>query len=56
MSLEAPQYGFVKITGNVLDSVATYSCKKYYKLVGSATRKCHYNKDWTGSAPICVGK
>ena len=54
--LVAPKYGYVSVSGNVLDSVATYTCAPRYKLVGSATRKCYYDKTWTGEAPICVGE
>ena len=54
--LVAPKYGFVKVSGNVLDSVATYSCLPHHKLIGDATRKCYYDKTWTGETPICMGK
>ena len=54
--LVAPKYGYVKVSGNVLDSVATYSCLPHHKLIGDATRKCYYDKTWTGETPICMGK
>ena len=52
----APKYGFVTVSHYRLDGVARYTCKPGYKLVGVATRKCYYDKSWTGVAPICVCK
>ena len=52
----APKYGFVKVSHYLLDGVATYTCKYGYKLIGNDTRKCYYDKSWTGIAPICKRK
>ena len=52
----APKYGFVTVSHYRLDGVARYTCKPGYKLVGVATRKCYYDKSWTGVAPICKRK
>ena len=52
----APKYGLVKVSHYLLDGVATYSCKYGYKLIGDDTRKCYYDKSWTGVAPICKRK
>ena len=52
----APKYGFVKVSHYLLDGVATYTCKYGYKLIGDGTRKCYYDKTWTGVAPICKRK
>ena len=54
--LDAPKYGLVKVSHYRLDGVAHYICKPGYKLVGNDTRKCYYDKSWTGVAPICVCK
>ena len=55
--LSAPKYGSVKVTGYFRPgSVAKYSCKPGFKLVGTSTRKCLSNGYWSGKAPTCQRK
>jgi CUB/sushi domain-containing protein len=51
--LKDPRYGDVDVNGKKPGSVAKYSCKKGFKLVGVDWRKCQYNGYWTGEAPVC---
>ena len=54
-SLSAPTNGNVDRTTGRTGDVATYSCGAGYTLVGSATRTCQPNGNWSGSAPSCAG-
>lgn len=48
--------GQVSISPNtLLGSIATYSCDKYYKLVGKdSIRKCLPTGVWSGLQPQCI--
>ena len=50
---EPNEYSKVHYTGTILHSMATYSCKHGYKLVGSKTVKCMYFGKWSDNAPVC---
>lgn len=52
-SLEPPDFGTIELTGTTFGSFATYSCQQGYVLIGSPTRVCQANGEWSGSAPIC---
>lgn len=49
-------YGDVKQKGNKPGNTAHYSCKKGFKLVGDAWRKCEYNGYWSGKEPVCKSR
>jgi len=51
--LRAPDKGQVVLTGRSPGSVATYSCRPGYKLVGNPTRICQDDEQWSGSPPLC---
>ncbi len=34
---------------------ATYTCSTGYTLIGSSTRTCQTNEQWSGNAPTCQG-
>ena len=50
------EYGSVRVTGFTPGSTAHYECKKGFKLVGEAWRKCQYNGYWSGKEPECRRK
>lgn len=43
------------VTSQGLNDSITYSCVEGYELVGSATRTCQLNGNWSGSEPYCQG-
>ncbi|XP_067409310.1 sushi, von Willebrand factor type A, EGF and pentraxin domain-containing protein 1 isoform X1 [Emydura macquarii macquarii] len=45
--------GFLHFTENTLGSVVQYTCKPGYKLIGSDTRLCLPNRQWSNAAPYC---
>ncbi|EMP30778.1 Sushi, von Willebrand factor type A, EGF and pentraxin domain-containing protein 1 [Chelonia mydas] len=45
--------GFLHFTENTLGSVVQYACKPGYKLIGSDTRLCLPNRQWSNAAPHC---
>ena len=53
--LLAPSNGRVRLTGTVVNSIATYSCFSGYELIGSVTRTCAVNGQWSNEAPFCRG-
>ena len=54
--LGAPFKGQVVLGGRSPGSKATYSCSPGYQLVGSSTRICQNNGQWSGSTPFCRSK
>ncbi len=52
-ALSAPVNGSVDAPDNVIGATATYSCSAGFFLVGSATRTCQTNGQWSGSTPTC---
>lgn len=54
--LSAPANGQVLLSGTTFGSVATYTCNNGYSLVGSSTRSCQSNGQWSGDAPSCSRK
>ena len=46
-------YGVVKHEGVYFGHKVTYTCDYGYKLVGESVRKCLYNGNWSGEAPVC---
>ena len=51
--LPNPRFGRVDLTGRTIGSTATYSCQRGYTLVGTSTRTCQANRQWSGVAPVC---
>ena len=52
--LGAPQDGRVDFSSTTIGSFASYSCSVGYTLVGTATRICQPNGEWSASAPDCA--
>lgn len=50
------QNGHVLTTSNAIGSVATYSCKKGYRLIGEHKRVCLSTAVWSSSEPSCKGE
>ena len=55
-SLEPPANGGVEFSDTVLGSQANYSCNPLFRLVGSETRICMENREWSSDAPTCERK
>lgn len=53
--LSPPVNGFIKYKESVFESIATYSCKQGYDLVGDVMRLCDGSGLWSGSTPVCEG-
>lgn len=53
--LTAPENGQVVLTGITFGSTASYNCLPGFNIVGSATRTCQENGQWSGQAPTCAG-
>ena len=47
--------GAISTTGAGVGDTATYTCDDGYELIGSDTRTCQSNGEWSGSAPTCEG-
>ena len=54
-ALSDPDNGAVSVTGTGVGDTATYTCDDGYELIGSSTRTCQSNGDWSGSPPTCEG-
>ena len=55
--LEVPKNGDISFSqGTFFRSVAMYNCDAPFQLVGSVTRVCQNNMEWSGEAPICECK
>lgn len=52
-SLEPPANGGVELSSTLLGSQANYTCDPLFTLVGSETRICMENGEWTPDAPTC---
>ena len=39
-----------------LNSVATYRCRRGFKLIGEKKRTCETSGEWSGEAPTCESK
>lgn len=53
-ALAGPAHGAVATpSGTEVGSMATYACAEGYALVGSTSRACQTNGQWSGSAPSC---
>jgi len=58
--LVGPQNGFLNIsTGTTYGSLAEYTCRRGYRLIGSSTAECVETGVWVPSVPpscLIVGK
>ena len=55
--LTPPGYGrIVSTTGNNIDDTTTFECDEGFTLIGSATRRCLSNGQWSGVPTQCAGK
>ena len=52
-NLPNPSNGRVNQQGNEPGDRATYTCNSGYELIGSSTRICQTNGQWSGDAPTC---
>ena len=43
-------------SANVYNTVVSYTCNSGFRLVGSATRTCQANGQWSGEHPRCIGR
>ena len=55
-TLDAPENGAVKQSGKYPGDKATYSCNQGHDLVGTDTRFCQRNGEWSEEAPVCKRK
>ena len=51
--LSNPSNGQVSIRDNTVGGVASYTCNSGYELIGSETRICQNDGNWSERAPIC---
>ena len=55
-ALDAPPNGALTTTNeNIVFSVATYTCKAGFKMIGEKTRQCQHTGLWTSKQPGCYG-
>ena len=52
--LPHPTNGEVVLNGTNLTSVAVYTCRMGYELVGTEVRICQGNGLWSGGEPSCI--
>ncbi|XP_069779037.1 sushi, von Willebrand factor type A, EGF and pentraxin domain-containing protein 1 isoform X2 [Narcine bancroftii] len=50
---EKPENGFVKFSSNLLGSTIEYGCDLGHELIGSVTRYCSSNSEWSSPPPTC---
>lgn len=55
-SLSFPTNGILRFSSTTIGGVARYSCSDLYRLLGSSTRTCMINGQWSGTEPTCVCK
>ena len=55
-ALENPADGMVSVTGNSSGDTATYICDSNFDLLGVSERVCEDDGQWSGEAPMCIGK
>ena len=56
-SLTTPANGEVSVSGLVVGSIATYTCRTGFLLVGGAkSRVCLSGGVWSGTTPTCQSK
>lgn len=51
--LPNPPNGDVTLTGTTEGSLAVYTCRRGFTLVGNRQRSCQANGQWSGNQPIC---
>ena len=51
-----PQNGAVSFSDTTYNSVANYSCKTGYTLMGNASQTCLDTALWSGSKPLCTSE
>ena len=51
-----PLNGQVIIENSTLGMEAVYSCVLGFILIGSNSRRCDLNNNWSGDQPICEGE
>ena len=54
--LRAPANGRVKQGRKLFGTVANYTCRGGYGLMGVSARTCQADGTWSGSAPYCHSK
>lgn len=54
--LSSPANGDVAFSSTEFGAIATYSCNDGFKLIGSKTRTCQLDSQWSGSEPFCQRK
>ena len=53
--LVAPSHGSMQSCSNLLGRTCQFSCSKGYQMLGSRSRTCQSNGEWTGSETDCQG-
>ena len=51
-----PDNGQRSLVSTILGSTVNYTCNEAFNLVGSETRLCQSNEEWSGQLPSCVRK
>ena len=44
------------MTGNTVNDTVIIECNENFILMGSATRQCQQNGEWSGTVTKCIGK
>ena len=52
--LSNPKDGSVSTDKTTVGGTATYSCNTGFELDGDTTRTCQNDRNWNGSAPLCI--
>ena len=53
--LAPPQQGIVSSSDNLCGQNVTFSCNAGYRLLGSNSRVCGEDSQWSATQPICEG-